>query len=212
MPYAISPLTAGAFRAALPELLTIYAHAMGYDLATARARAPLWVDHSERPGFRCVIAVAHAPQPHAATRLDEAARRTHPDDPLPDICGFAYGYRGARGQWWWSEVARGLGSTDHPALSDYFELTELHVRPAWQGHGMGESLLRALVAACPQRSVLLSTPEGESRAWKLYRRLAFTDVLRRFLFTGDDRLFAVLGRPLPIEPARLDQAARSLPS
>jgi ribosomal protein S18 acetylase RimI-like enzyme len=48
--------------------------------------------------------------------------------------------------------------------------------------------------------MLLSTPEGENRAWRLYRRLGFTDVLRNYRFTGDPRPFGVLGRDLPLDP------------
>jgi hypothetical protein len=51
--------------------------------------------------------------------------------------------------------------------------------------------------------VLLSTPEvpeQTSRAWRLYRRFGFTDVVRQMRFPGDNRLFAILGRPLPLDP------------
>jgi ribosomal protein S18 acetylase RimI-like enzyme len=112
----------------------------------------------------------------------------------------AYGYTGRPGQWWHTEVARGLDQADHERrmLTDYFELTELHVRPEYQGRGDGEALLRSLMLPVRAPRVLLSTPEGESRAWRLYRRLGFFDVLRHFLFTGDARPFAVLGRSLPL--------------
>lgn len=178
-PPTVLPLDAERFAAALPDLLAIYAAAMGYDRAAAAARSPLWLDHSQRAGFRCVIAVSPAVEGS-------------------ELAGFAYGYHGAAGQWWFGEVARGLGSPCHPALQDYFELTELHVRPALQGRQTGERLLRALLEPVTSRAVLLSTPEGENRAWRLYRRLGFTDVLRNFLFRGDGRPFAVLGRPLPL--------------
>jgi ribosomal protein S18 acetylase RimI-like enzyme len=179
----IATLDADAFAAALPELLSIYAAAMNYSPVVAQARLPLWMDHSRRIGFRCVVALA----PGAGDDADPGT-----------IAGFGYGYRGAIGQWWFGEVARGLGSPDNAWLADYFELTELHVRPTFQGHGIGESLLRALVAPAPNRTVLLSTPEGENRAWRLYRRLGFESVLRDFLFSGDSRPFAVLGRSLPL--------------
>lgn len=182
------PVDPNAFAAALPELLAIYASAMGYAPATATARSPLWLDHSRRDGFRCVVAVVDA--------SPDAGQPT-----APELVGFGYGYRGAPGQWWFGEVARGLGGPDHPALADYFELTELHVRPTFQGNGVGEALLRALLAPVSRRAVLLSTPEGENRAWRLYRRLGFADVLRQFLFHGDNRPFAVLGRALPLPPA-----------
>ena len=176
------------FAAALPELLTIYATAMGYERTTAAARSPLWLDHSRRQGFRCVIAVMNSV--------------SGTPEPTPSaLAGFGYGYTGAPGQWWFGEVARGLGGPGHPALADYFELTELHVLPAFQGHGIGEAVLRTLLAPVTNRAVLLSTPEGENRAWRLYRRVGFTDVLRQFLFHGDGRPFAVLGRSLPVPPS-----------
>ena len=49
---------------------------------------------------------------------------------------------------------------------------------------------------------MLSTPEvaqEDNRAWRLYRRLGFEDVLRHFTFAGDRRPFAVLGRRLPLD-------------
>lgn len=170
-------LDTAAFGAALPILLTIYTTAMDYSPATGAARRPLWLEHATRPGFRCVIA------------LD-----------VDEVVAFGYGYTGARGQWWFEEVARGLGTHRHPSLADYFELTELHVMPNHQGRGIGEMVLRELLSLVTRSQVLLSTPEGESRAWRLYRRLGFTDVLRHFLFTGDSRPFAVLGGSLPLEP------------
>lgn len=195
LPAEINP---GAFAAALPELLDIYVTAMGYPESTGRARSPLWLDHSRRPGFRCVVTLAPASSEYDVVSGAGPANAT-------DIAGFGYGYLGAAGQWWFDEVARGLGDRDNPWLSDYFELTELHVRPVYQGRGIGEALLRALLAPVTARAVLLSTPEGVSRAWRLYRRLGFVDVLRNFRFTGDSRPFAVLGRLLPLD-GRADAA------
>ena len=86
-------------------------------------------------------------------------------------------------------------------MSSYFELTELHIHPHAQGHGLGEALARRLLAGRVETHVLLSTPEinGESnRAWRLYRRLGFTDVIRGYHFAGDPRAFAILGRSLPL--------------
>ncbi len=80
-------------------------------------------------------------------------------------------------------------------------MTELHVHPSAQGHRLGERLLRRLLADRPERGVLLSTPEvseEDNRAWRLYRRTGFRDVVRHFTFAGDRRPFAVLGRGLPL--------------
>lgn len=171
-------MDAAAFRGRLRELIGIYLTAMRYPTELAGARSALWEEHSHRAGFDCIVAIGH----------DEA------------IHGLAYGYRGAPGQWWYSEVRRGVSATVLPQLSDFFELTELHVQPAWQGRRIGETLLRRLADDRPERHMLLSTPEGENRAWRLYRRLGFGDVLRNYRFAGDPRPFGVLGRELPLLP------------
>jgi ribosomal protein S18 acetylase RimI-like enzyme len=167
----------------LGEALHIYVTAMGYPPSTARQRRSLWLDHVRRPGWRAVGWL----------------------DPAGPLLGIAYGYDGAAGQWWYEEVRRGLRGDDKIAwTADYFELTELHVRPDAQGGGLGEGLVRALLAGTGRAHVLLSTPEHgprpPGRAWRLYRRMGFQDVLREHLFTGDARPFAVLGRTLPLDP------------
>lgn len=166
------------FRGRLAELIGIYLTAMQYPTDLAGARSVLWEEHSRRAGFDCVVAVG----------------------PDGAIHGLAYGYRGAPGQWWYSEVRRGVCASDLPQLDDFFELTELHVHPARQGHRVGETLLRRLADGRPERHLLLSTPEGENRAWRLYRRLGFGDLLRHYRFTGDPRPFGVLSRELPLIP------------
>ena len=86
-------------------------------------------------------------------------------------------------------------------MTSYFELTELHIHPRAQGRGLGEALARRLLSERSEANVLLSTPEtvGEAnRAWRLYRRLGFLDVIRGYHFTGDPRAFAILGRQLPL--------------
>jgi ribosomal protein S18 acetylase RimI-like enzyme len=180
-------------RARLDDALAIYVDAMAYPPGTARQRAPMWDEHTRRSGWRAVAAV------------DADGR----------MRGIAYGYPGAPGQWWYEEVRKGLlprrsrmesrrttaaREQAHPWLADYFELTELHVDPAAQGHGIGEALLRRLLARVDAGTVLLSTPEADhpTRAWALYRRLGFDDVLRRHRFSSDPRPFAVLGRTLPL--------------
>ncbi len=174
-------LTSDELRDRLREALELYVMAMRYPKGTAEQRAPMWLAHMLRPGWRCVAAI------------DDSER----------MIGIAYGYDGAAGQWWHEQVRRGI--TDHLGqgeanlwLENYFELTELHVRPDSQGRGAGEELVRQLVSRASNRRVLLSTPEGPSRAWRLYRRLEFVDVLRNYRFAGDPRPFGVLGRELPL--------------
>ncbi len=164
----------------LDEALDVYCAAMGYPHSAGRQRKGYVVVHTQRAGFRAV-----------GCCNDAGA-----------VIGFGYGYQGAAGQWWHDEVRSGL--TDAQAarwLIDPFELCELHVRPDHQGHGLGHEMLRQLLDGCPHRTVVLSTPEGESRAWRLYRRVGFVDVLRAHRFAGDTRDFAVLGRDLPLAGA-----------
>jgi ribosomal protein S18 acetylase RimI-like enzyme len=162
----------------LDAAISVYGLAMGYPRELLETRKGYVAAHSHRPDFRAVA--------------------TFDDD--DDLLGFGYGYRSAGGQWWHDQVAAALRRDQRRWwLSDCFELVELHVRPDAQGRGLGAHQLLALLAATDQRTVILSTPEADesrSRAWRLYRRFHFTDVLRHFYFPGDDRPFAVLGREI----------------
>lgn len=186
----IARLDADDFREALPEALAVYVAAMGYPPQVMRSRAPAWSEHARRPGWGGVAAYSGT------------GRRRVLGRQRPALVGICYGYTGSAGQWWFEEVARGLRERgDAPLEADYVELTELHVAPEHQGRGLGTELLRAFLDGRPERRVLLSTPEidGERNgAWRLYRSLGFTDVLRDFRFSGDPRSFAVLGRGLPL--------------
>ncbi|HMT49879.1 N-acetyltransferase [Dietzia sp. UBA5065] len=188
MDTVIARLDAGDFRDRLPEALGVYVDAMGYPPQVVRTRAPAWLEHSHREGWSGVAAF-------------ESPRRRllgHTRGRLIAIC---YGYRGGPGQWWYEQVSQGLREQDRELPADYVELTELHVSPRYQGRGIGTALLREFLSGRPERSVLLSTPEVDDEsngAWRLYRSMDFTDVLRSYRFEGDPRPFAVLSRPLPL--------------
>lgn len=169
---SLRAVDAGGFLTLVDELIGIYSAAMGYPADQAAARRQLWEQHAQRDAFSCVAVFDDHGHPVA----------------------FAYGYAGHRGQWWNTEVARGVRGTPAEGwLTDYAELTELHVRPDHQGRGLGERTLHAFLASRTEPRVLLSTPEGENRAWRLYRRVGFQDVLRHYHFTGDGRPFGILG-------------------
>lgn len=188
MDTVISRLEPRDFRDRLPEALGVYVAAMEYPAQVMRSRAPAWSEHSRRAGWSGVAAFATPRR-----RLLGNAR-----GPLVGIC---YGYRGAPGQWWYEQVARGLRAHHHEPPSDFVELTELHVAPEYQGQGLGTTLLHSFLADRDEAVVMLSTPEVEGEpngAWRLYRSQGFTDVLRRYRFDGDPRPFAVLGRTLPL--------------
>jgi ribosomal protein S18 acetylase RimI-like enzyme len=164
----------------LDAAITVYGQAMGYPRDLLETRKGYVAAHAHRPGFRGVATF----------------------DDADDLLGFGYGYRSGPGQWWHDQVAAALRREQRKWwLHDCFELVELHVRPDVQGRGLGARQLATLLGGAPHRTVVLSTPEADesaSRAWRLYRRYGFVDVLRRFYFPGDDRPFAVLGRELPL--------------
>ncbi|MBV8928657.1 MAG: GNAT family N-acetyltransferase [Mycobacteriaceae bacterium] len=181
----------------LSDALSIYVDAMHYPRGTEDQRASMWMEHSRRNGWQAVAAV-EIPNGHVPT-LDALSGAP--------MVGIAYGYCGAPDQWWQQQVVQGLRRTGlaqteiGQLMNSYFELTELHIHPRAQGHGLGEALARRLLDGRGERHVLLSTPEinGEdNRAWRLYRRLGFTDIIRGHHFAGDPRAFAILGRPLPL--------------
>jgi ribosomal protein S18 acetylase RimI-like enzyme len=184
----------------LTDALRVYVNAMRYPAGTENQRAAMWLEHIRRPGWQAAAAV------EADAARDGSAPSTAELSDAP-LLGVAYGYPGAAGQWWQQQVVLGLQRAGLPAqeiaqlMDSYFELTELHIHPRAQGHGVGEALARRLLAGRCESNVLLSTPEtnGEAnRAWRLYRRLGFTDVIRRYHFAGDPRPFAILGRKLPL--------------
>ncbi|ETZ98638.1 acetyltransferase family protein [Mycobacterium kansasii 732] len=196
----------------LREALTVYVDAMRYPRGTENQRAAMWLEHIRRPGWKAVAAVDVADpggsDPSGIVGADPDSRASAAGDlSNAPMVGVAYGYPGAPGQWWQQQVVLGLQRSGFPpqaisrVMSSYFELTELHIQPRAQGHGVGEALVRRLLAGRQEDHVLLSTPEtnGEAnRAWRLYRRLGFTDIIRGYYFAGDPRAFAVLGRALPL--------------
>jgi ribosomal protein S18 acetylase RimI-like enzyme len=183
----------------LSDALGVYVDAMRYPPGTENQRAAMWLEHTRRRGWQAV----------AAVEVDTAVKAEPTSDELSNapLLGVAYGYCGAPDQWWQQQVVAGLQRSGYPdpeisnLMASYFELTELHISPRAQGRGLGEALARRLLSERSEANVLLSTPEanGEAnRAWRLYRRLGFIDVIRGYHFTGDPRAFAILGRRLPL--------------
>lgn len=159
------------------EAMDIYVRAMNYTPPTGAQRAVTARRHAQHEGFAARAAV-----------LDDGT-----------LVGFGYGYTTLKGQWWHDLVRKALDQDQAGDwLDDAFELSELHVLPEFQGAGTGRVLLRELTASLPHRSVLLSTPDVDTRAFRLYRHLGFVDLRRHYLFPGDVRPFAVLGARLPL--------------
>jgi ribosomal protein S18 acetylase RimI-like enzyme len=186
----------------LADALAVYVDAMRYPRGTESQRAAMWLEHIRRFGWQGAgVVEAEVAEGAGADPASSADLTSAP------LLGVAYGYPGAPGQWWQQQVVLGLQRGGSPPqeiarlMDSYFELTELHIHPRAQGRGLGEALVRKLLAGRAEKNVLLSTPEstGEpNRAWRLYRRLGFTDIIRGYRFACDPRAFAILGRELPL--------------
>ncbi|MEU4776474.1 GNAT family N-acetyltransferase [Micromonospora sp. NPDC023633] len=162
------------------EAIDVLAEAMGYGPAMREGSRRQLIEHLTMPGFRAVAIVG----------------------PLADIVGFGYGYLCRPGQWWrdWVADAMPVVADRRRWLDDACTVSELHVRPACQGIGLGEAMLRGMLSSASSRTVVLSTAEttdARSRAWRLYRRMGFRALRRGLRYPGDPRGFAVFGRDLP---------------
>jgi ribosomal protein S18 acetylase RimI-like enzyme len=166
------------FAARVDEAMDIYVQAMNYPSHAGTQRAATARRHTMHEGFACRAAL-----------LD--------DDTL---VGFGYGYTTLPGQWWHDLVRKALTTEQAELwLRSAFELSELHVLPEFQGDGVGRAVLRELAGALPHEAMLLSTPDIDTRAFRLYRHVGFVDLRRHYLFPGDVRPFAVLGAWLPLQ-------------
>ena len=129
--------------------------------------------HAARPGYRCVIA-----REHSTGR------------PL----GFAYGYTGAKGQWWTDQVAQASPSLERDRwLPGHFEFVELAVHPSHQRRGIGGCLHDRLIAGRSEGRALLSTIDEPTPALTLYERRGWVTLHRGLLFAGGDKPYRIMG-------------------
>ncbi|TDB86609.1 GNAT family N-acetyltransferase [Actinomadura sp. 7K534] len=188
-----------AFLRRLDPMLEVYAAAMEPPNEQLPGRHTIMERHASYAGFRAFVV---------------ERRSALPVLPGP-VQGFAYGFHGTRGQWWHDVVFQALSAREGPEhaeawLDDTFEVAELHVRPEFQGRGLGRSLLSALCEGRPERTVVLSTLDRrpDTPARSLYRSVGMTDLLTDFEFPGGGPRYAVMGGALPLPPY---EAASSRP-
>jgi GNAT superfamily N-acetyltransferase len=222
-PAQLRELSRSEFLTELETLLAIYAAAMQAEAAYLPGRVTIMERHAGYPGFAALVAVAPLDPPPAAAAVPGAAAAA----PLPgavaggtlasaagpvggtaaragsSIVAFAYGFRGATGQWWHDVVSSGVTAASGPHaatrwLADTMEIAEVHVRPEYQRQGIGRRLLLTLTADRTERTAVLSTQDSNSPARRLYRSLGFTDLLTTFAFPGGGPPYAVMGAPLPL--------------
>ena len=159
------------------DVLDVYADAMEVDRVAARSRRGILTSHLDRAGLRAIAAEQDG-----------------------DLVGIAYGYLGARGQWWHDQVREAMGEQLAAHwLEGSFEVCELHVLPRLHGTGLGRTLLLQLLDATDAPTAVLTTPDVDTRARRFYRVGGWTDLVRDLRFPGDPRAFAVLGLRLPMD-------------
>ncbi|GAB3495892.1 N-acetyltransferase family protein [Flexivirga sp.] len=112
----------------------------------AEWREQMYDRHRARDGYRLAVAV-------------EADR----------LLGFAWGYRGDRGQFWPDLVANALPDVDRDWIGGHFEFVELAVDPAARRRGLGGRLHDALLEGVTGRALLGTTSDGDDPAVRLYR-------------------------------------------
>ncbi len=182
----LSELTIRQFLGDLDTPLAIYADAMDADPAMLPGRRDLMRRHASFPGFR------------ALQVTDDATRR---------VVGFAYGFHGEHGQWWydtvWNALVRAIGAAQTADwLVNCIEVAEIHVHKAHQRAGIGTRLLTTLTSGRPERTAVLSTPDRDTTARRLYRRFGFTELLTGYNFPGGSPPYVLMGAELPLNDAR----------
>ncbi|WP_329378673.1 GNAT family N-acetyltransferase [Streptomyces sp. NBC_01351] len=115
------------------------------------------------------------------------------------LTGFVYGMPNDRGHWWSGIVEPYLRAGGHDGwLDDAFVITELHVHPGFQGHGVGRELITRITDGAAEPRSILSAIDTESPARGLYRALGYKDLARQVHFPSAGLPYAVMGAELPL--------------
>ncbi|HVT20195.1 MAG TPA: GNAT family N-acetyltransferase [Mycobacteriales bacterium] len=175
-------LDASRMRTLAGSAASVYGAAMRRPPEVVVQRREIIAGHTGYPGFV------------GAAAFDGTGDEDNDDATAGALVGFGYGYLGAGGQWWHDTVAQALGRDGTKRwLRDSFELAELHVLPEHQGGGLGRHLLADVLSRASARHAVLSTPDTDSPARRLYRSVGFADLLCGFYFPGSSERYAIMG-------------------
>ncbi|MFE7766404.1 GNAT family N-acetyltransferase [Streptomyces sp. NPDC057438] len=173
MSLVIGPLDLSAH---VDEALAVQAIAFGLGPDEVAVRRQIVLRHMTYPGARALGATI-------AGRL----------------VGFVYGMPNDRSHWWSTVVEPYLRALHHEHwLDDSFVITELHVHPRHQNHGVGRALITTITDSAAEPRSILSAIDVDSPARGLYHSLGYTDLARRVVFPSAPRPYAVMGAPLPL--------------
>jgi len=163
-----------AFALRLPEILRLYAAEYRLAPQAARERETIMRRHLGRRRFKALFALEGN-----------------------DLLGFAYGYAGGPGEYWYDLVHRAMPPPMRAEwMGEHFEFVELLVAPAARGQGIGSALHDRLLAGRPEPVALLTVRANNTPALALYRARGWRILLEDFRFApGGDRFF-VMGKRL----------------
>lgn len=159
------------------EVVAVYAAVFGAlptvagpaDIAAFRASLARQV---RKPGFR------------AATARSSDGR----------LVGFAYGWEGGPGDWWWDIAASAVnGDVRRRWFADCFVIAELAVLSDARHQGIGGTLLDTLLAATERASAVLSTLADADAALAFYATRGWRRLVTDLRFPGSDARWVILG-------------------
>ncbi|MEV6588056.1 GNAT family N-acetyltransferase [Streptomyces acidicola] len=163
--------------ARVDEALAVQAVAFGLGADEVAVRRQIVLRHLTYPGARALGATT----------------------PQNRLVGFVYGMPNNRAHWWSTVVEPYLRARGHNGwLDDSFVITELHVHPHYQNHGIGRSLITTITDGVAEPRSILSAIDTDSPARGLYRSLGYEDLARQVLFPSAPKPYAVMGAPLPL--------------
>jgi ribosomal protein S18 acetylase RimI-like enzyme len=163
--------------ARVDEALAVQALAFGLGADEIAVRRQIVLRHITYPGARALGATT----------------------PQGRLVGFVYGMPNDRAHWWSTVVEPYLRARGHENwLDDSFVITELHVHPHYQNHGIGRALITTITDSAAEPRSILSAIDTDSPARGLYRSLGYQDLARQVLFPSAPRPYVVMGAPLPL--------------
>jgi GNAT superfamily N-acetyltransferase len=186
MSFEIVPFTREEILQHMAGVVSIYRAAFdgppyGEDAAGNESFAAHLRYHSLRSGFRFFAARSPAYESEDSGRL----------------VGFAYGYTGGPGLWWFDLVSTAIDPELYNVwMTNYFEVVELAVSPAYQGLGLGGGLHDRLLQGLPHQTAVLSTIQFETTALLFYRKRGWQPLLHDFFFPGSKNPYLIMGLDL----------------
>lgn len=165
----------------LPAILDIYAQVHQLDAQAVAMREEIMRRHFHRRGYEGLVAVQ-----------DQR------------LVGFAYGYTGDPGQYWYDKVWAAMTPQQRSEWMEpeHFEFVELAVHPQGQRQGIGAQLHDRLLANRPESVALLTVRADNQPALSLYCKRGWQVVLDDFHFDPAGVRFFVMGKRLASEPIK----------